>query len=249
MSRWQSSQRLRADDKPHEEQIMKADSDLSNTLRHKDGGVNDLDAGILASQKLGSYLSARKKRTDDVTSPAQTTSQRLEPRDPLKAIPKSYRTKAGSLLEMWEREPRLSWDDANRVYIDGTLVPNSNLTDLLLHAVGRSRAASQPPGMPQLKEISIDANIPTSLFTNPAWRRSPDSLAAAPLSIPATSHGDATPAGAGKLYESRKKGKFMKRATTPETVKRARGAEGQTPRSRYTKDRPQNAFSRWQIPK
>ena len=229
MERLQSSQRLHSADNPYEEQLVKAAADLSKTLASSDG-LSDHDRGVMAGQKLGHFLTASKRRIVEDASPEHSPpqpppTQGTEDLDPLTGIPKTYayHAKSVNLLEFWKRDPLLKWDDKHRVYVDGNLIPHSNLTDLLLHAVRHRKSSDPPPpGMFQLRERSIDENLPTSLFVNPTWRRVDESNKTRDVSVD--------------------RGRPMKRLVTPASVKRPRNISTSTPRDR-------SRLLRWQVPR
>ena len=84
----------------------------------------------------------------------------------VRGIPKTMRTRALALLERLKAKPDVvSWDDMGQVKIDGTLIPKSNISDLISSAM-RSRKHFDPVGSQEFFSVLNDMNIPKDLVRN-----------------------------------------------------------------------------------
>ncbi len=90
----------------------------------------------------------------------------------VRGIPKTMRTRALALLERLKARPDvISWDDMGQVKIDGTLIPKSNISDLISSAM-RSRKHFDPVASREFFGVLSDLNVPKDLVRNEeGWRR------------------------------------------------------------------------------
>lgn len=92
----------------------------------------------------------------------------LKSNEILKNVPKSYRPRARSLMKylLDKAVPaRISWDEDGIVSIDGNLIKNSNITDLINDAM-RERKNKKATGRVQFARLLRALNIPDALVTN-----------------------------------------------------------------------------------
>ncbi len=90
----------------------------------------------------------------------------------VRGIPRTMRTRALALLERLKARPDvISWDDMGQVKIDGTLIPKSNISDLISSAM-RSRKYFDPVASREFFGVLSDLNVPKDLVRNEeGWRR------------------------------------------------------------------------------
>lgn len=108
------------------------------------------------------------------TSREQQTSQKnVAYNDALiiDSVPQTYRHKAKALVSYLRNSPgavqRVTWDQEGRVTIDGKLVPDSNIVDLINDAI-RSRKEFQAEGRRQFIETLRAISIPREFIGNAA---------------------------------------------------------------------------------
>jgi hypothetical protein len=81
-------------------------------------------------------------------------------------IPKTMKNRATALLERLKTNPNIiSWDDMGQVNINGTLIPKSNISDLVSHAM-RSRKNFNPIGSEEFFNVLSSLNVPRDLVRN-----------------------------------------------------------------------------------
>lgn len=85
-------------------------------------------------------------------------------------IPKTYRTKARSLLQKIKTNKIINWNENGVVSIENKEIPLSNITDLISDVV-RSKKYSSPIGWREFGNVLRDSNIPNELIGNPRRRK------------------------------------------------------------------------------
>ncbi len=90
----------------------------------------------------------------------------------VRGIPKAMKTRAIALLERLKARPDvISWDDMGQVKIDGTLIPKSNISDLISSAM-RSRKYFDPVASQEFFDVLSNLNVPKDLVRNEeGWKR------------------------------------------------------------------------------
>ena len=84
----------------------------------------------------------------------------------VRGIPKNMKTRAQALLaRLKEREDAITWDDRGQVILKGTLIPKSNISDLISDAM-RSRKHFNPVGVQKFYDVLYEINIPKDLVRN-----------------------------------------------------------------------------------
>ena len=84
----------------------------------------------------------------------------------VRGIPKNMKTRAQALLDrLKEREDAITWDDRGQVILKGTLIPKSNISDLISDAM-RSRKHFNPVGVQKFYNVLYEINIPKDLVRN-----------------------------------------------------------------------------------
>ena len=84
----------------------------------------------------------------------------------VRGIPKNMKTRAQALLDrLKEREDAITWDDRGQVILKGTLIPKSNISDLISDAM-RSRKHFNPVGVQKFYNVLNEINIPKDLVRN-----------------------------------------------------------------------------------
>ena len=84
----------------------------------------------------------------------------------VRGIPKNMKTRAQALLaRLKEREDAITWDDMGQVILKGTLIPKSNICDLVSDAM-RSRKHFNPVGVREFYNVLNEINIPKDLVRN-----------------------------------------------------------------------------------
>ena len=84
----------------------------------------------------------------------------------LVTIPRAFRTKAGLLYKLLQRDNNITWDERGTVYIKGQKLVGSNIIDLISD-VSRSRKNSNPQGWKSFCDVLQASNIPRDLIGNP----------------------------------------------------------------------------------
>ncbi len=90
----------------------------------------------------------------------------------VRGIPRTMRTRAIALLERLKARPDvISWDDMGQVKIDGTLIPKSNISDLVSSAM-RSRKYFDPVASREFFGVLSNLNVPRDLVRNEeGWKK------------------------------------------------------------------------------
>lgn len=184
---WQATQRAKAIAAPDDADGRRKDAEVRAVLDTAyEKNLSARDRATLLGQRTGEFLEAHRRQQKRAGQPVgqhapvpgqqqQQQQQQPSPRPltPLDSIPKTLRGKAQALLDAWSRDPDIEWDDQHRVTIRGSPVYGSNLIDLLGDAVRSRKTAPRPPGFSELRERSLQANVPRSLLGNAVWHDSP----------------------------------------------------------------------------
>lgn len=136
--------------------------------------LSDQDKWSQYQQVLQRYLHFASQKRKPVQIPVidmQTQKYNsLSPEELVATLPKLYKSKGLNLLKhISKRHEKIDWNDNGLVFIDGEIVPNSNIIDLL-HDIVRSRKATQPQGWKQLLHALKDISTPVEFINNPFAR-------------------------------------------------------------------------------
>ena len=84
----------------------------------------------------------------------------------VRGIPKTMKTRAEALLaHLKGRGDIITWDDMGQVLLKGTLIPKSNISDLISDAM-RPRKYFNPVGVREFYNVLNEINIPKDLVRN-----------------------------------------------------------------------------------
>ena len=84
----------------------------------------------------------------------------------VRGIPKTMKSRAEALLaHLKERGDVITWDDMGQVLVDGVLIPESNISDLVSDAM-RSRKHFNPIGIREFYNVLSKINVPKDLVRN-----------------------------------------------------------------------------------
>ena len=147
------------------------DKEMWHIINQK--GENDYDKWLEYDQVMRKYMSKYKKLKEPVHIPVDTESLQsaLEKPDVASTILQSfssghpYRKKADVLYNILKNSSAITWDDAGRVSINGSLIPGSNLTDLFNDVI-RQRQSSSPVGWEAFVSLLASLNIPKEYIGN-----------------------------------------------------------------------------------
>jgi hypothetical protein len=85
----------------------------------------------------------------------------------LDGLPKNTRRKGKILLRHIKRRPELEWNDKGQLLINGKLIDNTNLEDLIHSLVRPHRTAIKPPGWSELITALKEGNVPREALSKP----------------------------------------------------------------------------------
>lgn len=90
----------------------------------------------------------------------------------VETFPKIYKTEARSLLRFMNRQGSpITWDAQGVVHVNGEIIPDSNIVDIM-HSVVRVRKVDRlPPGWHNVMTVLKNMNVPKEYVGNPAARR------------------------------------------------------------------------------
>ena len=131
-----------------EEKLLQYEQQQKGPVSH---AVEDRQYGEKEHDVQDSLGEERKELSDDII---------------VRGIPKTMRTRAIALLERLKARPDvISWDDMGQVKIDGTLIPKSNISDLVSSAM-RSRKYFDPVASRDFFDVLSNLNVPRDLVRN-----------------------------------------------------------------------------------
>ena len=84
----------------------------------------------------------------------------------LDSVPRSYQKKAQILLETWKETGKVNWDENGVTSIDGSVIANSNIKDLLNHVTRKRINADDPKGIKDLVRFIFKEDAPINLIGN-----------------------------------------------------------------------------------
>jgi hypothetical protein len=84
-------------------------------------------------------------------------------------LPGSFKTRGGQLFDLLEAEKNITWDQGGLVTIDGALVPQSNIVDLVSDAV-RTRKTAQALSWGKFASLLKQLRVPIDLIGNEEYK-------------------------------------------------------------------------------
>ena len=181
VKRFLDRDKLLLSDQPLDAVEIDANNTVESTL--KKTKIDEHSKQILHQQALGNYLTTREQRLNhysvsqpesqpvvdpDTVLPQNTTEEHFPFLDTITA---THREKAVNLLRTLKRGNRVTWDDKNKVLIDGKPIHGSNIVDLIKYSVGKSKIP--PAGLQQFTKLVLEENYPKSLLSNPHFASTP----------------------------------------------------------------------------
>ena len=166
-------QRQRLETSPIMANITHKDTQMSNILQRDD--MTDDQKQKLYNANLERYLELRQQKDSQIPSvrvvgnkeePEHQSQQQLPDAVILEPIPKTMRPRAMALLNRLKTRPDLiTWDKSGQVKIEGEIVPDSNISDLVSDAM-RSRKGFNPTGSKEFFQALSKMNVPKELARN-----------------------------------------------------------------------------------
>ena len=152
-------------------------SPLMGTMMHKDTQISDIlqrdDVPDDEKQKLFNahferFLELRRQK--ETQSLVKKKEQRAEPQlydaDVVETITRTMRPRATALLSRLKAKPDvITWDKMGQVKIEGEIILNLNISDLVSDAM-RSRRNFNPTGSKEFFEVLNKLNLPKDLARN-----------------------------------------------------------------------------------
>lgn len=147
--------------------LTRLDTEMSEILNS-----NDSDAYAKwkkYQQTLQRYLFFRDnvKKSDDV-SPNSEVTNGIDDETIAASVPSTWRRKAVGLIQFLKRPevaPRISWDNRGTVTIDGNILDDSNIVDLV-NDVARSRKNVKASGREEFARFLYESGIPLEFMGN-----------------------------------------------------------------------------------
>jgi hypothetical protein len=168
---WRQNNRINAIDNPEDVSLARHSADVAEAVEQED--LPPHDQNLLVQQRTGKFLNDKNLRRAQIwqeptSSHDSSSSTPLPPPpDPLQFVPDTYRARAKKLLEVWERDKGLSWDERGNVQLRGEPLQGTTLKDLLHHAVSRRKTA--PAGFQDFNAYVKAAGHNPGLYLNPAY--------------------------------------------------------------------------------
>lgn len=152
--------------------VSELDREMLSLLNNKD--LSDQDKWSQYQQVLQRYLHFASQKRKPVQIPVidlETQKHKTLNTDELvETFTKTYKSDAKNLLRhIGKRHEKIDWDDNGTLFINGEIVPNTNIIDLL-HDIIRVRKATQPQGWKQMIHALKDISTPIEFITNPFAR-------------------------------------------------------------------------------
>jgi len=165
---WQAEQRERKVNAPLDTAVTNVDSKMQHILQDKN--LSDYDKEKLFSQELGKYMSMREQKHQELNT--QMSPHRIDT-DMLTTIPKTFRNKAAALLNYLQADKDIKWDDRGQLIIEGQLISNSHIVDLIHDALRSRKKVGRAKGWRELSSHLKRRNIPKELIGNREWFYTP----------------------------------------------------------------------------
>lgn len=152
--------------------VSELDREMLSLLNNK--SLSDQDKWSQYQQVLQRYWHFASQKRKPVQIPVidlETHKHKSLNTDELvETFPKTYKSDVKNLLRhIGKHQDKIEWDDNGLVFIDGVVVENTNIIDLL-HDIIRARKATQPQGWKQFMHALMDISTPIEFITNPFAR-------------------------------------------------------------------------------
>lgn len=107
-----------------------------------------------------------QKSENDLSEEVVKHDQFIWPITVLDGLPKNKRNQAASLIDEIKNNPRIKIDKIGEIIIDGTVIPNSHIIDLI-HDFTRQRKSAKPAvGSDVFAKVLKDSNVPREYIGN-----------------------------------------------------------------------------------
>ncbi len=145
---------------------------LSDILEHSD--LDDAEKQKLYNASMERYLELRRQKDSQVPTvrfaPIKEEEKQSEPQLSeavvVEHIPKTMRPRASALLNRLKSRPDvITWDKTGQVKIEGETIQDSNISDLVSHAM-RARKNFNPTGSKEFFRALSKMNVPKDLVRN-----------------------------------------------------------------------------------
>lgn len=84
----------------------------------------------------------------------------------INSVPKSYQKRAKQILENLNESGKIQWDENGVTTIDGSIISNSNIKDLLNHLTRKRVSTDDPAGAKELVRFIYETDAPINLIGN-----------------------------------------------------------------------------------
>lgn len=105
-----------------------------------------------------------------IETPSSTRNNEVFQTEILGTLPKALKTKGELLFKRLCDSDIITWDSCGRVSINNSVIPGSNITDLVCDVV-RFKKSGCPTGWKQFSEALTTLNIPQEFIGNPQRRQ------------------------------------------------------------------------------
>ena len=158
--------------------MMQKDTQLSHIL-HQDG-LSDDQRQKLFNANFEQFLNLKKQKDIQIPTVRVMDTTDGEERNTVinnevrtladsvivQSVPKTMRERATAILQRLKTKPDIiTWDDSGQVKLDGVIIPQSNISDLISDAV-RGRKNFNPTGSREFFRVLSKINIPRDLVRN-----------------------------------------------------------------------------------
>jgi len=166
---WRAEQRDRAMDRPVTIARQTVDANMGAVL---ESDKSDYDKHLLFAQEMAKFQQYREQQQQpprSMTVPTDLEDQLLS------SIPKTYKTKASALWKYLKSDQDVKWDEHGRLILQGQVIPQSHMIDLVHDALRPRKKAKRAAGWSELSHHLAQNNIPQELIGNPEWNTSVES--------------------------------------------------------------------------
>lgn len=162
------------------------DAEMKTILDRTD--LDDYEKARAYSTTLEKYLDIKQQLSQpqqiplvEKPQPAQQQLQASKNID-LSLFPKSYRSRAGNLLNHVQNNTDLSWNDRGEILVDGSPVVGSHIVDLVDDVIRVKKGKPEPVGSSPFVQKLQTSNVPQSLIGNKDRFTVPDDSFVTPTS-------------------------------------------------------------------
>ncbi len=115
----------------------------------------------LKSQQMNTVHTVPIKPVETEMGNIPLTPLPIREKQLIESLPMNVRRKGRILLDHIKSDPgRFKWLKSGELVADGTVVPASNITDLVHHATRNRQSAKSPVGFQEFKNLLDDTNVP-----------------------------------------------------------------------------------------